>query len=231
MRGIPSLGTQHALPIPDGWASRIFSIRSLDNALSFGLPHASQVSTMQQRTSLLAAALVLVAAGCTNTPSKMAPPPAKTQPFQSAIVNLAPASGTLVSGRLTITAMNDGVHMAGEIGGLGGGATHAIHIHERGDCSAADASSAGGHFNPNGATHGRTGSAMHHIGDMDNLVANAAGVARVDIHLPGVMLGGGGPDDIVNRAVVVHAGADDYTSQPSGNSGARVACGVIQVSL
>src|SRR3546814_10123835 len=111
--------------------------------------------------------------------------------------------------------MGDGVHITGQIGGLGAGQTHAIHVHEKGDCSAADASSAGGHFNPTGSPHGRAGTPTHHAGDMDNLTANAQGVADVNIHLAGVTLGGGAANDIAGRAVIVHAAPDDYTSQPS----------------
>ncbi|MBA2237155.1 MAG: superoxide dismutase family protein, partial [Lysobacter sp.] len=117
----------------------------------------------------------------------------------------------------------------GEIGGLPRNSTHAIHIHEKGDCSAADASSAGGHFNPTGEPHGRVGTATHHAGDMNNIVSNASGVARVDAHAQGVVLGGGADNDAIGRAVVVHAKRDDYTSQPAGDAGARVACGVIRV--
>ena len=76
--------------------------------------------------------------------------------------------------------------------------------------------------------HGRVSSAAHHAGDMDNIVANAKGVAQVDVHADGPVLGGGAPNDAIGRAVVVHAAADDYASQPAGNAGARVACGVIQ---
>ena len=77
-------------------------------------------------------------------------------------------------------------------------------MHEKGDCSAVDASSAGGHFNPAANVHGRAGSGAHHAGDMDNLVADGEGVARVDIHLQGVTLGGGAANDIAGRALVVH---------------------------
>jgi superoxide dismutase, Cu-Zn family len=174
--------------------------------------------------------LAIVVAGCVSTPPP-SPPPAKTLPFQFAKVNLSPASGTLVSGSLRIIAQADGVYLTGEIGGLGRGRMHAIHIHETGDCSAADASSAGAHFNPAAAPHGRAGSSKHHAGDMDNLVANDAGVARVEANVRGMMLGGGGPTDIIRRAVIVHANADDYTTQPTGNAGARIACGVIEVEI
>ena len=143
---------------------------------------------------------------------------------------MAPVSGTLVSGKLMIFAVDGGVRIEGELGGLGRNATHAIHIHEKGDCSAADGSSAGGHFNPATVAHGRVGHGAHHAGDTDNIVADAKRVARIDAHVSGVTLGGGAANDIAGRAVIVHAAADDYTSQPTGNAGARVACGVIKVA-
>ena len=175
----------------------------------------------------LAAAVALTA--CSSTPPpKPAPAPAAVHQLRAATANIAPASGTLVSGRLRIEAVDGGVHIRGELGGLGRGTRHAIHVHERGDCTAADGSSAGGHFNPGNALHGRAGHGPHHAGDMDNLQADANGVARVDISLGGVLLGGGTPTDIVGRAIIVHAAPDDYTSQPSGNAGARIGCGVIE---
>ncbi len=177
--------------------------------------------------ALVALAFAVGLAGCATPPPKLPPPPAKTLPFQFARVNVVPVSGTLVSGSLRLIAQADGVYLTGEIGGLGRGRTHAMHIHERGDCSAADGSSAGGHFNPAGVAHGRAGSGAHHAGDMDNVVANDAGVARVDMQVRGVTLGGGGPTDIIRRAIVVHASPDDYSSQPAGNAGARIGCGVI----
>ncbi|WP_222566041.1 superoxide dismutase family protein [Novilysobacter antarcticus] len=192
------------------------------------------------KTTVLAGAAVVALglAACSSTPDqpRKTPSPsaassaamATTSTVQRAHVNLAGASGSIVSGRLTITPMGDGVHFSGEIGGFKPNSTHAIHIHEKGDCSAADASSAGGHFNPAGVMHGRVGSTPHHAGDMDNIVADAKGVATVDVHASGPVLGGGAPNDAIGRAVVVHAAADDYTSQPAGDAGARVACGVIQ---
>lgn len=147
-----------------------------------------------------------------------------------ATVILAPASGSLVSGTLTLVPMGDGVHITGEVGGLKPGDSRGFHIHEKGDCSAADASSAGGHFNPAAQAHGRSGQGPHHAGDTDNIVADAKGVARIDAHVSGVTLGGGAANDIAGRAVIVYAAADDYTTQPTGNAGARVACGVIKVT-
>lgn len=186
--------------------------------------------------SLLTAAMVL--GGCASTTAPRASMPAASATGMStgmatsgtlsaAIVNLASASGSLVSGKLSLMAMGDGVHITGEVGGLAPNSTHGFHIHEKGDCSAADASSAGGHFNPGSEPHGRARNAQHHAGDNDNLVANGQGVARIDAHFAGVVLGGGAGNDIVGKAVVVHGDPDDYTSQPSGNAGSRVACGVI----
>ena len=175
---------------------------------------------------------VLSLAACTQPVTKPEPPPAPVavSTAQQAEANLSPASASLVSGRVALVPQADGVHITGVIGGLPRGKQAAFHVHEKGDCSAMDASSAGGHFNPATQPHGRAGSGAHHAGDMDNLQANAEGVVHVDVHLRGVTLGGGAANDIAGRALVVHAGADDYHSQPAGNAGARVACGVIRVT-
>lgn len=184
-----------------------------------------------------ASVLTLALAACSTAPSTTstsaaAAPKAASLPTESTVasahVNLAAASGSLVSGKLSVAPMGDGVHFRGEVGGLTPGSTHAIHVHEKGDCSAADASSAGGHFNPTDMKHGKLGTPSHHAGDMNNIVANAAGVATVDLHASGPVLGGDAANDAIGKAVIVHGGADDYTSQPSGAAGPRIACGVIQ---
>lgn len=182
---------------------------------------------MQLRIFPFAAPIVLLA-GCASQPGADAS--STSMPgngVDMASVALAPASGSQVSGKLMLVPMGDGVHVTGDIGGLAANSTHGFHIHEKGDCSAADASSAGGHFNPTTQPHGRYTAPQHHMGDSDNLVADASGVAHVNAHFPGAALGGGGANDVIGKAVVVHADADDYTSQPSGNAGARIACGVI----
>ncbi len=191
------------------------------------------LSTGRLSAALLASLGVLALGGCSTTPSS-APDPAEvlglstTSTIERAHVNLASASGSLVSGRLVVTPMADGVHLRGDIGGLTPNSAHAIHIHEKGDCSAVDATSAGGHFNPSAEPHGKLGTATHHAGDMNNIIADAQGVAHVDAHASGPVLGGGAANDAIGKAVIVHASKDDYTSQPAGNAGARVACGVIQ---
>lgn len=183
--------------------------------------------------ALAIAATLVACASAPNTPTSSSAPAAamhNASTAKQAVANLASASGSLVSGRLTLAPMGDGVHLGGEVGGLQPGSSHGFHIHEKGDCSAVDGSSAGGHFNPAAQSHGRAGHGAHHAGDSDNLVADANGVARVDAHISGVSLGGGAANDIAGRAIVVHAAADDYSSQPAGNAGARVACGVIRVT-
>ncbi|MBB1061730.1 superoxide dismutase family protein [Marilutibacter spongiae] len=188
-----------------------------------------------RRQGLAAAAFASLGllAACSTAPAPKpapAPAPAPVSTAKAAEVVLTAASASLVSGKLNVRPGADGVYLGGEIGGLTPGSLHAIHIHENGDCSAVDASSAGGHFNPAGSPHGRVGQGAHHGGDMDNINANGEGVAQVNVHAEGVTLGGGAFNDVAGRAVIVHAAGDDYTSQPSGNAGKRVACGIIKVT-
>lgn len=144
----------------------------------------------------------------------------------SAVVTLAPTAGSTASGTITFSQSGEKVLVVANVTGLAPG-LHGFHVHEKGDCSAPDAMSAGGHFNPTGKPHGNPIAADHHAGDMPMLVADASGVAKIYVELDPMRVGGG-PTDIVGKAVIVHKDADDYTTQPTGNSGARVACGVIR---
>lgn len=191
---------------------------------------------MKYATAICIAALVV--AGCnkkepaaeqaTATPPVAAPEPAPSS--VSATAQLAATKGHTASGMLTLTAEGEGVHLTGTLQGLPPNAELGFHIHEKGDCSADDASSAGAHFNPSGAEHGSPLEAPHHAGDMLNAKSDAQGNATVDVQATAVTLGDGGASDVVGKAVVVHEKADDYKSQPAGNSGARIACGVITAS-
>jgi Cu-Zn family superoxide dismutase len=174
----------------------------------------------------------LALAGCGGAPVKPTPSPITyASTAQEATAVLASASGSLVSGKLMLAPMGDGVHIHGEIGGLQPNGRFGFHVHENGDCSTVDASSAGGHFNPTGSPHGRAGAGeAHHAGDMDNITSDTEGVAQVNVHPLNVTLGGHAPNDIANRAIIVHADPDDYASQPAGNAGARVACGIIRIT-
>lgn len=140
----------------------------------------------------------------------------------AAHADLAPASGSTVSGTVTVTAVDGGVRLAVTATGLKPG-VHGFHVHEVGDCSAPDASSAKGHFNPGGKPHGS------HAGDLADLTADASGAATLSVVMTGLSLDEG-PTGIIGRAFVIHADPDDHVSQPAGNSGKRVACGVIKAA-
>jgi Cu-Zn family superoxide dismutase len=162
-----------------------------------------------------------------TTPGTATPPDMTTTPPSNTNATLAATQGNAVTGEIAFSAVDGGVAITGQINGLPPNSEHGFHVHETGDCSAPDATSAGGHFNPMGEAHGRIGSGPHHVGDTDNIVADDTGVARIDTRLEGATLADGAPTDILGRAVIVHADPDDYTTQPTGNAGARLACGVI----
>lgn len=166
-----------------------------------------------------------------DTGAKSVAPPAEAQSPVGANADLKATIGHVASGTLSVTPEKNGVRMVGAIKGLTPNAEHGFHIHETGDCSAPDGSSAGGHFNPGGQPHGNpagTASGPHHLGDVPSLRANAQGVAVVDVYVSGVTLRTTEANNIVGKALVIHEKPDDYKSQPSGNSGSRIACGVIK---
>lgn len=113
-----------------------------------------------------------------------------------------------------------------QVEGLKAG-SHGFHLHEKGDCSAPDFSSAGGHFNPNKSTHGSVIQEPRHAGDLGNLIANEKMVATAEFEVAGLSLSEGA-NGILGKAVIIHENADDLKSQPAGNSGKRIACGIIQ---
>ena len=186
----------------------------------------------------LIAMSVLTGSACVSKELPAAPEPITNSPSarqnsNSSIVDradasaqLAPTSGNAVTGRLRLTAEDQDVRVVGTVTRLAPNTTHGIHIHENGDCSAPDASSAGEHYNPRNEPHGAPGMNSH-LGDLGNLIANRAGVAYIDVVLPGATLDAVDAMSILDKAVIVHALADDLKTQPSGNSGARLACGVI----
>lgn len=144
---------------------------------------------------------------------------------QNASAVLQPTAGNDVRGTIKLMTMGNGIHFTGTVTGLKSG-KHGFHVHENGDCSAPDASSAGGHFNPGKTAHGAPNALEHHAGDLGNIEADASGTAKVNIHIDGITLGTGATS-ILGKALIVHANPDDF-SQPSGNAGSRVACGVIK---
>ena len=142
-----------------------------------------------------------------------------------AAATLESRSGSTVSGTVSFQTVGQKVRVEANVAGLTPGA-HGFHVHEVGDCSAPDASSAKGHFNPAGRQHGHH-DGEHHAGDMPNLVADSSGKATLAAELDTLSVTEG-PGGILKRSVVIHADPDDYKSQPAGNSGKRVACGVIR---
>lgn len=146
----------------------------------------------------------------------------------TATAALQPTAGNQTAGDLRFAVVNGRIEVTGTVTGLTAGSSHGFHVHETGDCSAPDGTSAGGHFNPGSTDHGRVGQGAHHAGDSDNIMAGADGTAQVSGWLEGATIGGGGADDIVGKGVIVHKDADDYATQPTGNAGDRLACGVIQ---
>ncbi|MES2526728.1 MAG: superoxide dismutase family protein [Bdellovibrionota bacterium] len=132
---------------------------------------------------------------------------------------------TKMTGKLEMIPVDEGMKLIAEVKGLKPGAVHGFHIHETGKCEGPDFKSAGEHFNPKKIDHGGPASHAHHTGDLGNLVANKEGVARTDIVLRN--LSSDEINSLIGKSVIIHSKADDYATQPSGDSGDRVACGVI----
>jgi superoxide dismutase, Cu-Zn family len=167
--------------------------------------------------AVVVAAAVAALSGC-----KSIPPDAP-----KATANLVPTKSGNAVGTANFYQAGSKVRMVANVSGLAPGREHGFHIHEAGDCSSGDGMSAKGHFNPAGKPHGHYSTAERHAGDMPALKADASGNARLDTDLD-LMTVTPGPASIVGRGLIVHADPDDYKTQPTGNAGARIACGVIQ---
>ena len=144
----------------------------------------------------------------------------------TATAKLEATKGNAVSGLVQFTQRGEKVMVTGEITGLRPNGEHGFHIHDKGDCSSGDGMSTGGHFNPNAKAHGEHEHSEHHAGDLVSLKANAAGVAKFSYESAGISVGSGATD-VVGRGLIVHRDADDFKTQPTGNSGPRLACAVI----
>lgn len=186
------------------------------------------LNLMSRRASVrFSSVLLLMLSGCGGEESES---DAKTA---SATVAALGMSG--VTGSITITAGSGNVSISGTLMGLPPSTEHGFHLHEFGDCGdSTDANgtvtvggAAGSHWNPAMAMHGAP-EAQSHLGDLGNVTSDAAGMAEIAITKAGITVGDGAATDIIGRAVIVHANPDDLTSQPVGNAGGRVACGVIQ---
>ena len=180
------------------------------------------------RVHLLTAAAAFAAlAGCsTESMTRSGATAMSTAP--AATATLEPTRGNTAAGTVTFQQQGDRVMVIAKVSGLKPNQEHGFHAHEKGDCTSGDGMGTGGHFNPTGKPHGPP-DGEHHGGDMPSLKADASGNAEARFQLTGVTVSSGAPTDLVGRGVIVHAAPDDYKTQPTGNSGARIACGVIKL--
>jgi superoxide dismutase, Cu-Zn family len=150
-----------------------------------------------------------------------------TVPNQAVAV-LHPTSGQHCHGVVRFTQDGESVKVVADLEGLTPGQKHAFHIHQYGDCSSPDGMSAGGHYNPEGHQHGLPDTESRHAGDLGNVQADDQGKAHYELTVTNVSIGGT-KNPIIGRGVIVHAKVDDGT-QPVGNAGGRIACGVIGIA-
>jgi len=193
-------------------------------------------------SSILAAAVALSALGASAALTACAggvkaPPAAATagapagqvHGAQSATATLESADDPKLSGTVTFTQLEDAVRMVVDVAGVSDAGPHGIHLHENGKCEHGPAgkhySSAGGHFNPTGVPHACRESTTHHAGDFGNIEIQADGTGHLVVVTS--MLSLGGPNSPIGKAVILHTGGDDCKTQPTGNSGGRLACGLV----
>jgi len=144
----------------------------------------------------------------------------------SASAQLSPTKGSATSGSVQFTQAGDKVLVKVDIRGLKPNAQHGFHVHEKGDCSSGDGMSTGGHFNPTASSHGAHGQGPHHSGDLPSLQADADGNVKTTFESSSISLKGG-MSNVIGKGLIVHRDPDDYKTQPTGNSGPRLACAVI----
>jgi Cu-Zn family superoxide dismutase len=155
-------------------------------------------------------------------------PPAPPQGLPS-VIEIRKADGSLAA-RAMVWQDPAGLQVRVQAAGLPAG-HYGVHLHEVGRCDGPAFTSAGGHWNPTGRQHGRLNPAGHHLGDLDNLDVDGSGAGRMEFTIPGAATGGaGGLFDADGASLVIHAAPDDYRTDPSGKSGARIACGVLRAN-
>jgi Cu-Zn family superoxide dismutase len=140
---------------------------------------------------------------------------------------LTPVEGSELQAAVNFTEVAGGVQVSAWVLGAEPG-DHGFHLHEVGDCGASDFTSAGGHFNPTAVQHGGPQDALHHAGDWGNLVVNSVGSGALSV-TTNMLSVGPGEHSVVGRAVILHGGTDDLVSQPTGDAGPRIACGVVEL--
>ncbi len=166
----------------------------------------------------------LLAAGCDRQAGQGKAAPSTTENQATAVLQAKGDSGLSGTARFEQTGTEITFHILVENVSPG---SHAVHIHEIGDCSSADGKSAGGHWNPTEEAHGKWGTPPHHLGDIGNLEVDSEGNGEMTLRTGRWSIGGPSGTNVVGRAIIVHAGADDLASQPTGNAGGRIGCGVV----
>ena len=184
---------------------------------------------MKLAAATMVATLALASGGgvLAQSPAPSPKPAATPKKVTHAVAVLHPTAGNSVEGTVHFMAVSGGVNVKASLKGLAPG-NHGFHVHEYGDCTAPDGASAGGHFNPRGEPHGAPTDAHRHEGDLGNVTAASDGTATLEWTDRQMKLDGA--EGVIGHAVIVHANPDDLKTQPSGNAGARVACGVIGVA-
>lgn len=178
---------------------------------------------------LIITALTLLVTGCVQFQEKNGDAEQEAETvIEQAVAVIYPTEGNDIEGTVTFTQTDEGVMVQAVVSGLEAESMHGFHIHQYGDCRASDGTSAAGHFDPMDMPHGAPTAEQRHVGDMGNLPAGADGVAEIEYNDPVIELNG--PNSIMGRGVIVHAGRDDLESQPTGDAGSRLGCGVIGVA-
>jgi len=188
---------------------------------------------MLRRALLLTAMLPLACATTKAAASTEGEPSASTTSSAegpaSATAKLESKSGSSVTGTARFTRQDDGkIQLVVDVEGATPG-VHAAHLHDVGDCSAEDGSSAGGHWNPTSHDHGKWDHDSFHLGDIGNIEVGEDGTGTITLTTDRWELGTGGMADVVDHAIIVHTAADDFVTQPTGNAGGREACGVVTI--
>src|SRR5579864_4980314 len=197
-----------------------------------GAQPAVKISDEPMKPEEIAAAQAGGSATASAAPAAAAAPATAAAPAgaaASAQAVLQPAKDTPgFSGRVTFYQAGSQVRVVADVTGVSPPGNHGFHVHENGKCErdpGKDFATAGGHFNPAGMPHACPDASSHHAGDLGNIVINADGTGHLDVTTSALSLSGA--TSVVGRAMILHAAPDDCTTQPTGNAGGRLACGVI----
>ena len=195
-------------------------------------PVVAAVSILALAASLAAVAGAAGAAGASGTAATEKAKAGKPKKVESATATLESADDPKLSGTVTFTQLADAVRVVVDVSGVDKPGQHGIHLHENGKCDHDPAgkhyTSAGGHFNPTAAQHACREATAHHAGDFGNIEIKPDGSGHLTVVT--AMLSLGGPNSPIGKAVILHTGEDDCKTQPTGNSGGRLACGVVEAA-